>query len=417
METMSELIENRNRKKELLKHMILELHRGQAPEAVKAQLARLLGEVPYDDVVTVEQQLIEEGLPFQEVLRLCDIHSNVLKGHISQAGAKTAPPGHPAHTFLEENRALQWEIDLLRQAHARLPGAADAEAAREIITQIRAHLHALADVEKHYLRKENLLFPYMERHGLTGPPKVMWGKHDEARALLKAALEVVPALWDAGPAEAAAAVQLAILPAADAIEEMIYKEREILLPMCLDALEEAEWHAIARQSPEIGFCLYDPKVEWSAEGMEGAEEAGGPAGRVLLPTGSMAPAEIEAILNAIPFDLTFVDAEDRVRYFTQGAERIFSRSRAIIGRKVGMCHPPSSVDIVERIISDFKAGRASRAPFWINLKGRFIHIEYFALRDRDGRYLGTLEVSQDLTEKRALEGEQRLLSYAPEPGA
>jgi hypothetical protein len=212
-------------------------------------------------------------------------------------------------------------------------------------------------------------------------------------------------------------VQLAILPAADAIEEMIYKEREILLPMCLDALEEAEWDAIARQSPEIGFCLYDPQVEWSAEGVEPAPAAGGPAGRVLLPTGSMAPAEIEAILNTIPFDLTFVDAEDRVRYFTHGAERIFSRSRAIIGRKVQMCHPPSSVDIVERIISDFKAGRASRAPFWINLKGRFIHIEYFALRDREGRYLGTLEVSQDLTAKRALEGEQRLLSYAPEPGA
>ena len=120
------------------------------------------------------------------------------------------------------------------------------------------------------------------------------------------------------------------------------------------------------------------------------------------------------MLNSIPFDLTFVDKDDRVRYFTQGRERIFARSRAILGRKVQLCHPPSSVHIVEKILDDFHAGRQSRAPFWINLKDRFIHIEYFALRDKDGGYLGTLEVSQDLTEKRALGGEQRLLSYSEE---
>jgi DUF438 domain-containing protein len=128
----------------------------------------------------------------------------------------------------------------------------------------------------------------------------------------------------------------------------------------------------------------------------------------------MTATELTAILNTIPFDLTFVDKEDRVRYFTQGRERIFTRSRAILGRKVQLCHPPSSVHVVEQILSDFKAGRQSHAPFWIQMKGKFIHIEYFALRDKDGEYLGTLEVSQELTEKRGLKGEQRLLQYAEE---
>jgi len=125
----------------------------------------------------------------------------------------------------------------------------------------------------------------------------------------------------------------------------------------------------------------------------------------------MTPEELTAILNTIPFDLTFVDKDDTVRYFTQGRERVFDRNRAILGRKVQMCHPPGSVHIVQQILEDFKSGKESRSPFWITLKGRFIQIEYFALRSKHGDYLGTLEVSQDLTEKRALTGEQRLLSY------
>jgi len=117
------------------------------------------------------------------------------------------------------------------------------------------------------------------------------------------------------------------------------------------------------------------------------------------------------MLDTLPVDITFVDRNDKVKYFSQGKERIFDRNRAIIGRKVQLCHPPESVHVVQKIIDDFKSGKAERAPFWINLSGKFIHIEYIALRDEKGTYLGTLEVSQDLTQKRALAAEQRLLSY------
>ena len=411
---MSELIDNRRRRKELLKHMILQLHQGTAPEAVKSQIARVLGEVAYDDVVEVEQELIAEGLPVEEILRLCDIHSAVLEGRISHEAAKTAPPGHPVHTFQQENKALRWERDLLNSLVSRVRRDPPPEDLPELVDQMRLHVNMLADVEKHYQRKENLLFPFMEKHGITGPPKVMWGKHDEIREKLKAAVDALAQLGGDDIEEVRSVVELVVQPAAEGIADMIMKEEEILLPMCMDTLTDEEWYDIYRQSPEIGFCLYDPTDEWRPESVAESVETATEGDRIQLPSGSLTVEELNAILNTIPFDLTFVDKEDQVRYFTQGRERIFQRNRAILGRKVQMCHPPSSVHVVQQILDDFRAGRADRAPFWINLRGRFIHIEYFALRDKEGNYLGTLEVSQDLTEKRALQGEQRLLSYAKE---
>jgi len=408
---LSELIGDARRRKDLLKHMILQLHEGQAPEQVKAQLVRMLGQVPYGDVVEVEQELIAEGLPSEEVLRLCDLHHAALEGSIDLSRARPAPPGHPVHTFQQENRALEWEIKELGKLYAEilaLPSDADAG---ERMESVRAHFNNLMDVEKHYLRKENLLFPYLEKRGITGPPKVMWGKHDEARAMLKGAMEALVAVDRFTGGEAQGVIQLIVEPASRSISEMIDKEEQILLPMCLDTLTDAEWHAISRQSADFGFCLYDPVQEWIPDGVAPETEEPADAGRVRLPSGSMTPAELAAILNTIPFDLTFVDRDDRVRYFTQGRERIFSRSRAILGREVQYCHPPGSVHVVQRILDDFRSGTHDRAAFWITMKGRFIHIEYFALRDPKGEYLGCLEVSQDLTEKRALQGEQRLLSY------
>jgi DUF438 domain-containing protein len=183
--------------------------------------------------------------------------------------------------------------------------------------------------------------------------------------------------------------------------------------MSLDVLTTEEWWQIHRQTLEFGFTLYDPQVEWVPEGFKPEKdhtEVTGD-GSIQLPSGSFTAQEIMAILNTIPVDMTFVDKHDKVKYFTQGTERIFARSRSIINRDVRLCHPPGSTHIVEKILDDFKSGKASHAPFWIQMKGKFILIEYFALRDENGEYLGTLEVSQDLTSKRALEGEKRILSY------
>jgi len=409
---MSELLNNAENRKALLKHMILQLHKGEAPEAVRTQLIRLMGQVPYNDVVAVEQELIAEGLPQQEVLKLCDIHTAALEGAIDHTGAKTAPDGHPVHTFQQENLALLREVSALKKIYAHMNELTSENDLSRLFLEIQHHFNALADVEKHYLRKENLLFPFLEKHGITGPPQVMWGKHDETRDFLKAAFESMKEANSMTLDEAKTVVHMILQPTSQAIEDMVSKEEEILFPMTLDTLTDNEWYQIDSQSLEIGFCLYDPSVAWRPTGVSEDSVSASQEGRIYLPSGSFTVEELTALLNTIPFDLTFVDKNDRVRFFSQSADRIFARSRAILGREVQKCHPPSSVHIVEEILNDFKSGKQNRAAFWIQMGGKFIMIEYFAMRAADGDYLGTLEVSQDLTEKRSLTGEQRLLDYS-----
>lgn len=401
---MSEIINNSEIKRRQLKELILKLHRGEDPGRIKAEIRQAMGQVPYDDVVMVEQELMAEGLPQEEVVRLCDLHAAVLDGSIDRSGAKTAPPGHPVHTFKEENRALEREMAAYEETVRNAP--ADA-AGPELYHAIIQHFNRLMDVNKHYQRKENLVFPYLERHGITGPPAVMWAKHDETRGLMKKALEVLANGMAAGTEIRWVLPELSA--ATRSIADMISKEENILFPMCLDALTEEDWREIYRQSPEIGYCLFDPKEAWeAANGGPADEPVPDDGGRIVLPTGSISVRELGPLLNTLPLDITFVDADDTVRYFSRGKDRVFTRSRAIIGRKVQQCHPPASVGKVQKILDDFRSGAENAASFWINLKGRFVLIEYFALRDEKGAYLGTVEVSQDLTERKKLEGEKRL---------
>ncbi len=408
---MSELINNSGSRKELLKHMILQLHEGVAPEAVKARLVALMAKIPYGEVVEVEQELISEGLPESEVLRLCDIHTQALEGHIDLSGMKIVAPGHPVDTFKQENKALTDVAGELKSLFAQVDHEMSGPGKEKYLSRVRTLFNNLMDVDKHYRRKENLLFPFLERHGITGPPTVMWGKHDQTRDLLKNAINALNMPGEFTPEMMTMKIELHLQPALQAILDMIMKEEEILFPMTLDKLNEGEWYEIYTQTNEIGYCLYDPKISWKPAGMENFSDASAQEGTISLPSGRFTPEELMAILNTLPVDITFVDRNDKVKYFSQGSERIFDRNRAILGRDVRMCHPPGSVHIVDQIVGDFKSGKADSAPFWIQMGGKFIHIEYFALRNEEGEYLGTLEMSQDLTEKRSLSGDQRLLSY------
>lgn len=409
---MSELINNSDQRKKILKELLLKIHEGIDPETVKAELVKVLRQVPYGEVVEVEQQLIEEGLPAEEIQKFCDVHSLVLDGNIDLSGAKSIPPGHPVDTFIQENRELLKVVDEAAELLDRIRTIGPAEEAGLIILTLQSAYNLLLDVDKHYQRKEYLLFPYLEKGGITGPPKVMWGKHDEIRELLKGCVEALrtPGLTRE---DLVSACDLLFIPALDGLEDMVKKEEEILFPMSLDHLTTEDWWDIYQQTLPIGFCLYDPQTEWKPAGMSKTEneetfvhETG-----IQLPSGSFTAGEILAILNTLPVDMTFVDRNDKVKYFSQGPHRIFTRSRSIINRDVRLCHPPASVHVVEKILEDFKSGATSHAPFWIRMGDRFIYIEYYALRNERGEYLGTLEVSQDLTEYRKLEGERRILQY------
>ncbi|MCB0823638.1 MAG: DUF438 domain-containing protein [Bacteroidales bacterium] len=409
---MSELINNSEKRKELLKHMILQIHEGEAPDMVREQLIRLMSKIPYGEVVEVEQALISEGtLTDEEVLKFCDLHTEALEGHIDQTGAQEVPEGHPVDVFKNENRELEKVIRECETIFEELEKVENEEQVNTLRLKLRQQFNLLMDVDKHYQRKENLLFPYLEKIGVTGPPKVMWGKHDEVRDMLKGAIEVLGFDEKVSPEEAVAIRDMVLKPATTGIADMIMKEEEILFPMSMDKLTDADWLDIAKQTNDIGYCLYDPQVEWQPEGVDLLSQVKTEGSQVQLPSGSFTTEELLALLNTLPVDITFVDRHDKVKYFSQGAERIFQRNRAILNRDVRMCHPPSSVNIVDQIVDDFKSGRQDSAPFWIQMKGQFIHIEYFAMRNEIGEYLGTLEVSQNLTKKRALEGEQRILSY------
>jgi uncharacterized protein len=408
---MSEIINNSVKRKELLKHMILQLHNGDAPDLVRKRLVELLKSIPYDEVVEVEQELISDGLPVEEVLKLCDIHQMVLDGHIDQSGAKQIPEGHPADTYKKENLELEKVINELERLFGEVKGMKDQEVKQWLI-KVHTHLNKLMDVDKHYKRKEYLLFPFLEKYEITGPPKVMWGKHDEIRVLLKASIEAVSSKEYVSSDEAATLTELVLLPAIKGVSDMISKEEEILLPMCMDKLSDDDWYSIYHQTNEFGYCLFDPQEEWKPEGINISEITYNTGSKIQLTTGSFNLNELETLFKTLPIDITFVDKDDKVKFFSLGPDRIFTRNRAIIGRDVRMCHPPSSVHVVEQILEDFKSGNQNSAAFWISIKGRFIYIEYFALRDKEGSYLGTIEFTQDLTNLRKLEGEQRLLSYS-----
>ena len=408
---MSELINNSESRKARLKELILKLHQGATEEEVRQELLDTLSSIPYGEVVEVEQELISEGLPEEEVLKLCDAHSAVLRGQVDLSGMQDVPEGHPVDVMRKENQELMKVIALAEGALRELEAAPEEKLGEQML-KLLGLFNSLYDVDKHYLRKEYLLFPFLEQEGITGPPKVMWGKQDEIREQLRGGIEILktPGLEKH---EFLAAAGIVIRPALQAVEDMVLKEEEILFPMALDKLSEQQWLQISQQSPEFGYCLYDPPVAWIPEGAEPRqlEDLQREGGQVRLPTGSFALEELLALLNTLPVDMTFVDKNDKVKYFSQSAERIFQRNRAILNRDVRHCHPPASAHIVDRIIEDFRSGRQSRAPFWIRMGGKFIHIEYFALRNENGDYLGTLEVSQDVARYRRLEGEQRILSY------
>lgn len=409
---MSELINNSEKRKELLKHMILQLHKGEAPDEVRNQLIRLMSKIPYGEVVEVEQALISDGiLSDEEVLKFCDLHTQALEGHIDHSSAREIPEGHPVDVFIHENRELKKVIEQCEVLYAEMETIGSQEKVKEVFFKLHQLFNSLMDVDKHYQRKENLLFPYLEKIGITGPPKVMWGKHDEVREMLKSATETISFQQPVTPDEARALKEMIFQPATNGIADMTMKEEEILFPMSMDKLTDSDWYQIARQTNEIGYCLYDPPHEWKPVIMDLTDMVKKESGHIQLPSGGFTNDELLAILNTLPIDITFVDRNDRVKYFSQGKERIFQRNRAILNRDVRMCHPPSSVHIVEQIVDDFKNGREDSAPFWIQKQDQFIHIEYFALRNEKGEYLGTLEVSQNLSDKRKLEGEQRILSY------
>jgi len=395
---MSEIINNREYRQKVLKELIRELHDGKSVEEIKPRFEELIKGISPAEISEMEQALIMEGMPVEEIQRLCDVHAAVFKGSIEEIHRPQKPeevPGHPIHTFKLENAEIRKLVDNEIRPQLELYKNGDTA---ESLKKLREAFQKLWEIDKHYSRKENLLFPYLDKYGITAPPKVMWGVDDEIRADIK---EINKKL--------SANAQNQNIPlekaeeAVNRVIEMIFKEENILFPMALETLTEDEWAEIARASDEIGYCMITPEAEWKPARVDVVEKTQKEVvksqenqGFVEFDAGCLTTEEINAMLNTLPIDITFVDKNDTVKYFTQGKERIFARPKTIIGRKVQNCHPPASVHIVEKIIEDLKSGKKDHEDFWIKMGEKYVYIRYFAVRNEKGEYLGTIEVTQDI---------------------
>lgn len=423
---MSEYIDNTSAREEKLKGIIRQLHAGASVEEVKLAFADLLEDVGPDEIVRIEEALVQEGLDPAEIQPLCDVHVAVFRDALDLQKAPETVPGHPVFTYRAENLGVRRVLERVEQAltaYKASPNADTRQAAQDAVAKLREY-------DRHYLRKENLLFPFLERTGFSGPSKVMWGVHDQVRDMWKALTQLLAEAQEQDQEVLATRIDGIWDPLKHQIEEMVYKEEHILFAAALERLNDADWAAIRDQGEEIGYAYARPGRAWVPGMGTGAEEPPSPTeahggaavevaeasaavDRIALNTGVLTEAQIDMMLRALPVDVTFVDENDEVRYFSQSRERIFQRSPAIIGRKVQNCHPPQSLDIVQGILDDFRAGRRDEAEFWIQAgagpDAAFIHIIYYPLRDADGTYRGTIEVTQNIARLRKLEGEKRLL--------
>jgi DUF438 domain-containing protein len=392
---MSEMIGKK--RTEALKEILRRLHAGESPQRLKAAFRDAVGNVSPQEIAQIEEDLVRDGLPREELMKLCDLHLALFEESLAGAELST-PPWHPLHILMAEHREML--AMATRLASRAREGATSPQAKAEVEGLVK---HLVAS-ESHYLREENVLFPYLERHGIVEPPRVMWTEHDRIRELKKAVVKEAPG----GKKLAEAAIALS-----EMLASHFLKENRILFPTGLRVIPDAEWPEIRRQFDEIGYCCFTPAAPPPPEPARAPSAAVPPAPssefRLRFPTGEFSPQELEAVLNSLPVDITFVDRDDAVRYFSGAKDRIFVRTPAVLGRKVQDCHPQKSVHVVEKILADFKAGRRDVAEFWINFGGKLVHIRYFPVRGAGGEYLGTVEVTQDIGPLQKLSGERRLL--------
>lgn len=421
-------------RKALIAQYLERLNDGEDIEAVREDFTRNFKDVSGTEISNAEQELIAGGVPMEKVLKLCDVHAALFEGKVSCAptGAVEETPGHPVWTMRQENdRILAFIHDRVapdvKRARTLTESSSNEECAG-VAAILKADMDAFDEVFVHYKRKEELLFPHLERHDITGPSKVMWGKDDEVRNAVNGAealLETAYGQYDTG---LMAAVADYLDEAIEGAESMASKEENVLIPLSLEHLTATQWTQIAAEENEFGHAFGVNPPSWHADPLELAndklkemeaaaamdennaeaeEEAISADGKVKLSTGEFTIPQLEAVFATIPLDITFVDADDKTRYFSHGDTRAFPRPKSCLGRDVYDCHPPKSQEAVRRILTEFRSGRSDSSEFWFEVRDKFLYVRYFAVRDEEGNYLGALETTQDIGPIRALEGENR----------
>lgn len=310
---------------------------------------------------------------------------------------KELPKWHPLSTYFKENAALSGLINELSQ----LDKDSDTMLVKNIFNNI-------CEVTIRYTRKENQLFPYLEKYGWNGPSQGMWSFHDENRRLLKEVSQKI----NENNFTSFDSDKIMII---GELQRMMIVEEVRLLPYAYELLKPEDWIIMRQGEEEIGwaFGITPPSYQEQQDSLSSPSTPElGLIQSLKMEEGYLNLEQLNLILKFLPFDLTYVDEHDRVLFYNRGEERVFPRSPAVIGREVKFCHPPKSVGTVLKILEEFKKGTKSEAKFWINYRGKKIFITYYAIRNSKNEYKGVIEVSQDITEIQTLEGEQRLLDWS-----
>lgn len=387
---------------ELLKSYLRRLGEGEDLESVRADFVKNFEEVDAAEIMRAEQELLKEGTPLEEVQKLCDLHSALFHGATKEeriANAEKAvmaslsaqgaadhakkglvakvlcdTPGHPLHTFTRENEALEGAL-------------ARAKAALKERKDVYEALKTVKEISIHYAKKGDLLYPHLKvKYEISGPSNVMWTVDDEIRDEMTAILKLTE--FD----DAAIARIEAVLTRA---EEMIFKESNILFPICAMNFTEDEWRKIYRDAKDYDVCLGVESEIWKEAEEEVLPEPKGSEGEIVMPGGHMTLEQLTAMLNTIPMEITFIDANDINRYFNEGP-KAFKRPGMAIDRDVFSCHPPKIEPMVRAIIDDFRNNRRSVVQVWAEKGGKTMLVQYMAVRDKSGNYLGTAEFVQEM---------------------
>lgn len=385
---------------------------GNGPPEIAVRLAPLIESLDQAAWAAAEDELLAAGVRRATVSAV-----GALRAADGRTRARTAGtprlPGHPLDTLIRENDVIRkLAADLSRVAEQLESHSTDGSADRTAtnVQHLQRLTAALEKTRCHQARVLDVLLPHLERRGLRGLTRTLWAYYNGVRSRLAALRDVL--VQHASDSAALRAALAAIVPALlKSLHIAIDREEQVLAPLLLRSLSEREWATIWHDARTAGPFLVEPRYEYAPPDDVDSIDEGNAAGEddlVQFPAGRLTHEQLRAVFAALPVDLTFVDDTDAVCMFTESPDRVFPRNRGVLGRRVHECHPPKSIRRVERILSDFRAGRRDVAEFWLNHHGRFVHVRYFAVRDPAGRYLGTLELAQDLTRLRSLEGEQRL---------
>lgn len=392
-----------------LKAYLARLGKGEDLESVRTDFVRNFKEVEASEIMEAEQEMIREGTPLSEVQRLCDLHSALFHGSTTEekianaekeveasvlrkkvqaelqkkeafpqkdytnknvrAEKMASVPGHPLYMFTRENEALS---SLLREYKE---------------TKDPSLLSGIRELSVHYAKKGDLLYPLLKvKYGVSGPSDVMWTVDDEIRDELGTLTKQKEhnAQWYEK-------VDAVLLRA----EEMIYKEQNILFPICAVNFTTEEWYGIYRDAKDYAVCFGVEKEMWADAEEAKPVETVLATDEIVMPGGHLTLEQLTAMLNTIPMEITFVDAENINRFFNEG-EKVFKRPGMAIDREVFSCHPPKIEPMVRQIIDDFRNNRRDYVPVWMEKGGRTMLVKYMAVRDKNGKYIGTMELVQDM---------------------